>query len=327
MPSQILFLIFLFFSSCSYAFGQSIPQIIFDTDMGPDYDDVGALAVLHALAAKGECDILATISSNGHPTAAPTIEVINRYFGMPDVPIGVPGSHAPDFTADNGWNDSLITRFLPALKTNADYPSAVKLYRKILAEMPDSSVTIVTVGFMSNLAELLRSGPDQYSTLPGRDLVQRKVKKYVAMAGAFPQGREFNVFTDVPSSREVFHNWPGEILFSGFEIGSRIFTGKKTAQSEVQNSPVQWAYQYCLDTFEGKKVDGRPSWDQITVLCAIRPAEQYFYVNGPGRFVVDDSGDNHWKPEKDGSHFFIGHKYPYEHIENIIEELMMYNPG
>src|SRR5699024_9393552 len=121
MHHQNLFLIIIFCACCAQGISQPVPQIIFDTDMGPDYDDVGALAVLHALAAAEECEILATVSSNGHPTAAPTIEVINRYFGKPDMPIGVPGAHAPDFTADNGWNDSLITRFLPAPKTNEDY--------------------------------------------------------------------------------------------------------------------------------------------------------------------------------------------------------------
>lgn len=326
MQSQILFLIFFFFSFSPTGISQTKPQIIFDTDMGPDYDDVGALAVLHALAAEGECDILATMSSCGHPSIASTIEVINRYFGGPDIPIGVPGSHAPDFTAENGWNDSLIARFLSAPKTNDDYPPAVELYREILAGSPDSSVTIVTVGFMSNLAELLRSGPDRYSSLSGRELVGKKVKKYVAMAGAFPQGREFNVFIDAPSSVEVFQNWPGQILFSGFEIGNKIHTGGRTAQTKAKNSPVQWAYEYCLRTYEGKRVEGRPSWDQTAVLCAVRPAEQYFYVNGPGRFVIEENGDNHWNPEEDAGHYFLSHKYPYDHVENIIEELMMYIP-
>lgn len=69
-------------------------KIIFDSDMGPDYDDVGAIAILHALAAKGECEILATVASDGYPYIAPTLEVFNRYFGKPDIPIGVPGSEA-----------------------------------------------------------------------------------------------------------------------------------------------------------------------------------------------------------------------------------------
>ena len=40
-------------------------KIIFDTDMIGDYDDVGAMAVLHKLADAGECEILATVSSTG----------------------------------------------------------------------------------------------------------------------------------------------------------------------------------------------------------------------------------------------------------------------
>ena len=37
----------------------AVPKIIFDTDMVEDYDDVGAMAVLHALADEGKCEILA----------------------------------------------------------------------------------------------------------------------------------------------------------------------------------------------------------------------------------------------------------------------------
>ena len=38
-------------------------KVILDTDMISDYDDMGALACLHALADAGECEILATVSS------------------------------------------------------------------------------------------------------------------------------------------------------------------------------------------------------------------------------------------------------------------------
>ncbi|HEY2945260.1 MAG TPA: hypothetical protein VGN09_22695, partial [Vicinamibacteria bacterium] len=34
-------------------------DVVFDTDMALDVDDVGALALLHALANRGECRILA----------------------------------------------------------------------------------------------------------------------------------------------------------------------------------------------------------------------------------------------------------------------------
>lgn len=42
-----------------------------------DFDDVGALACLHALADAGECEILATISSTRGNASVAAIEVIN----------------------------------------------------------------------------------------------------------------------------------------------------------------------------------------------------------------------------------------------------------
>src|SRR3546814_19991491 len=59
--------------------GRSV-KIIVDTDMHTDCDDAGALAVLHALADRGECEILAIMSSTKDPYAAPTVAAINTYF-------------------------------------------------------------------------------------------------------------------------------------------------------------------------------------------------------------------------------------------------------
>ncbi|MDR3194486.1 MAG: nucleoside hydrolase, partial [Tannerella sp.] len=77
----ILALTLAFLASCA-------PKVhlIFDTDLGPDYDDVGALALLHALADSGEVNILATVSSNKDERVVPCIEVLNTYFGRPAIP-------------------------------------------------------------------------------------------------------------------------------------------------------------------------------------------------------------------------------------------------
>ena len=302
-------------------------KIIFDTDMGPDYDDVGALTVLHALSSKGECEILATVASDGHPDIAPTIKVINAYFGKPDIPIGIPTEHAPNFTANNNWNDSLITRFEGLIKSGIDYPRSVDIYRKVLASQPDQSVTIVTVGFTSNLYDLIKSEPDDFSSLNGMGLVKKKVKEWVAMAGGFPTGKEFNVEKDSMASYEVFKQWPTRILFSGFEIGVRIRTGVEVAtMSESLNSPIQWAYAYNLRTYGGKVSDNRASWDQTAVLCAVRDPEDYFYVNGPGKFIAYPDGSNSWDPDTNAQHYFLSHKYPFQKIADILEELMMHVP-
>ena len=47
--------------------------VIFDTDIGPDYDDVGAMALLHAFADNGECTLLATVASNKYKFTGPVL--------------------------------------------------------------------------------------------------------------------------------------------------------------------------------------------------------------------------------------------------------------
>lgn len=326
--SLILFLSVLLLQGCgsekSATIAEHTPEIIFDTDMGPDYDDVGAIAVLHALADSGECEILATVASDAHPSIAPTIEVFNRYFGQDNLPVGVATPGAPDFTAANGWNDTLINNFAPDLRMKS-YPSAVNVYRRILAGQPDNSVTIVTVGFLSNISALLDSQPDEYSELNGVDLVKAKVKQLVAMAGGFPEGGEFNVNQHAAASINTFDKWPKPILFSGFEIGSKIFTGGK-AGARTGNDPVTKGYAYNLKTYTKDGESNRQSWDQTAVLVAVRNPSDYFYVNGPGKFEVREDGYNTWNPTVDAGHYFISHKYPYDHIAEAIEMLMLHQP-
>lgn len=319
-----LFLVLMLFSHLVWS--AEPVKIIFDTDMGPDYDDVGAITILHALAAKGECEILATMASDCYPYIAPTIEVFNRYFQKPDIPVGVPDGDAPSFSCPNHWNDSLVVKYLPKLKTNADYPLATEVYRKVLAAQKDRSVVIVTVGFLSNLSALLQTGPDQYSKLSGKELVAKKVKKLVAMAGMFPEGSEFNVNQHARASEYTLTHWPGPILFSGFEIGWKIMTGNKVATQGTKGSPVQWAYHYCLSNYEKKQAVNRNSWDHTAVLCAVRNPENYFYVIGNGTFVCNPDGSNYWNAGRNSNHSFLVHKFPFQKIADILDDLMLYEP-
>lgn len=146
------------------------------------------------------------------------------------------------------------------------------------------------------------------------------------MAGGFPQGKEFNVETDALASLEAFSKWPKPILFSGFEIGQHILTGAGTAEGNTSKSPVAWAYSYNLKTYDKNPQTNRPSWDQTAVLCAVRGAENYFNVKGPGKFIVDDKGFNTWNQETGGAHYFITQKDPFERTAEVIEALMQYKP-
>lgn len=67
---------------------QAQKNVILDTDMGPDCDDALALSILHVMADKGEANILAVGSCVSDPYSAPTIDVINTYYGRPNIPVG-----------------------------------------------------------------------------------------------------------------------------------------------------------------------------------------------------------------------------------------------
>ena len=56
-------------------------KIIFDTDLGGDIDDGGALAIVHHGIDKGLCKLLCCTSSTINPHSVPAIDAINEYYG------------------------------------------------------------------------------------------------------------------------------------------------------------------------------------------------------------------------------------------------------
>src|SRR5450759_3613776 len=115
-------------------------KIILDTDLGPDYDDVGALAFLHAMADSGKAEILATVSSNKHELVAPSIEVINTYFGRPGLAIGAPKTEGVNLGSSQHWADTIVSKYPHKIKSTSDVEDAVDVYRKALINQPDKSV-------------------------------------------------------------------------------------------------------------------------------------------------------------------------------------------
>ena len=93
-------------------------KIIFDSDMGPDYDDVGALTMLHAFADSGEAVILATMASNRYDLVVPCLNVINTYYGRPDIPVGSPKTHGVNIGCNQHWTDSLVSHYPHSLYSN-----------------------------------------------------------------------------------------------------------------------------------------------------------------------------------------------------------------
>lgn len=321
-----LLLILLLIATVTYS--QQKPakpvNIIFDSDMGPDYDDAGAITILHALADKGEAHILATVASTKYEGVAAVLNVFNTYFNRPHIPIGIPQANGLDLRDWQHWTDTLQIKYPHKIKRNDDVPDAVAVYRKILASQPDHSVTIVTVGFLTNLSNLLNTGADEYSRLNGLALVAKKVKLLVCMAGRFPTGYEFNVMKDAKSSQNVFANWPTQVIFSGFEIGAKILAGLPLIYNDaIKNDPVKDVFRISIPLASEDSL-GRKSWDETAVLVAIK-GYSAFYTLHTGKIKVADDGKNDWDDSGNGQAYLV-ERVDHKVVQDLINELIMHQP-
>lgn len=302
---------------------RSIP-VIFDSDMGPDYDDVGALTLLHAFADSGYVKILATVASTKYEGVAAVFNALNTYFNRPGLLIGVPKGKALELKDNQHWTDTILLKYSHKVERNDEVLSATEVYRKTLASQADRSVTVITVGFLTNLSDLLQSPPDKFSKLTGKELVEKKVGQLVCMAGSFPSGNEFNVRMDVVSSKNVFENWPTPILFSGVEIGFAIRTGLPLINNRsIHNSPVKDVYRISIPMSKQDSA-GRMSWDQTAVLIAVKGYKPWWKIQG-GKIKIAEDGSNTWESG------YLPHSYLIESqppiiIRDLINDLMMHQP-
>jgi inosine-uridine nucleoside N-ribohydrolase len=279
--------------------------------MGNDIDDALALGVIHALQSRGECNLLAVTLSKDNEFAAPYVNLVNTFYGRPDIPIGVVRNgktpedskyiHMPAEAMDGGR-----PRYPHKLKSGNDAPEAIGVLRKVLAGQPDGSVVIAVVGFSTNLARLLDSPSDELSQLSGRELVAKKCRLLSMMAGMFgseKRQKEFNVYIDLPAAKKVFAEWPTPVVTSGFEIGQAIKYPAVSIERDfryVQHHPLQEAYEL----YQKMPYD-RETWDLTAVLYAIRPDRGYFGLSQPGTIHVDDQEVTQFTPSATGRHKYL----------------------
>ena len=278
-------------------------KIIFDTDLGPDSDDAGALAVLHALAINGEAEVLAIMCSTQSPWCAPCADAINTYYHQADIPVGTlkgPGSPGGSEEWYGGSFNGYIAGYFENDIKHGEYAAdALMLYRRILSEQPDTSVHIVVTGPLTNLQDLLNSNSDQSSILNGYELVKRKVKYLSVMGGKYPQGGESNFMVDPQATSEVVENWPSPIMFSGYEIGEDLLTGQRLYVETPPENPVRVAY-HLWDLHFARRFDNdfdpesgiwpHSSYDQTAVLFAVRGLKDYWIAVMSGFNDIGEDG-------------------------------------
>jgi arylsulfatase len=296
-------------------------RVVFDTDILGDVDDVGAVATLHALERRGEAQILAMGVCSRGPASPLCLDALNTYFGRPEIPIGV--NKGEGLLKESRYNGEIAARWPHKLASADQAPEAVGLYRRILAAQPDGSLTLVSVGQLSNISGLLKSGGDRHTPLNGVDLVRKKVRLWVCMGGRFPAGREANLWNHAAAAQHAVAAWPGRIVFAGWEVGNAVMTGGK-AVSLPAASPVRRAYEL----YNGGKP--RQSWDQVAVLYGVRCVEEdrgYWTLSSPGVCVVAADGSNTWRDDPRGRHQYLLPRRAPRDMAALIEGYMMELPG
>ncbi len=292
------------------------PPVIFDTDMGNDVDDALALAMLHALTDRGECNLIGVTLTNANPAAVPYVRMVNSFYGRPGLSVG---AAIRDLKGGNG--DGYMAAALHAMNAipaAAADPADVVLRRLLRAAT--EKVVIVQVGFSTNLAALLDS-PEDIA------LIRDKVSLVVAMAGNFTAetNSEYNVHIDVASAKAVFERWPTPIVFSGFEIGRDL----PIPASFIEND-FTWAAPHPIaESYKAyKKMPyDRPTWDLTAALEAVRPGRGYFTRSENGTVTVTPEGLTRFTPGSGDRQYLRLDPAHRAEILSVLELLSSQPPG
>jgi len=164
---------------------------------------------------------------------------------------------------------------------------------------------------------LLDSPADDISPLTGRELAEKKVRLLSVMGGAFvidesakpdyTEYCEWNIIVDVPAAQKLAKEWPGEIVFSGFEVGVRA-TMSATRLANVDKYPkVKFLYDaykhWCDKNAPGEGLNHqRPTWDLTSVFYVVRPEVDagFYTVSEPLDVAFADNAATIYSPNPNG---------------------------
>lgn len=287
-------------------------RIILETDMGNDVDDALALDMIYKYLDAGQIDLLGIMTNKDSKYSAEYLDVMNTWYGYPQTPIGIirNGADCENDATNYAKCACLLQKengeaaFKRSLKDYGQLPDAHTLYRKLLAQQPDSSVTVISVGFSTNLARLLDTPADDISPLTGKELVAKKVKLLCTMAGCFnnPNLYEYNVVKDIPAAQKVFAEWPTRLVTSPFEVGITINYPGSSIENDFQWAPMHPMVE-AYKSYQKMPYD-RPTWDLTSVLYSIE-GPSFFTTSPAGRINVTDKGATVFTPDTTGDRFYM----------------------
>ena len=303
-------------------------KIIFDTDFGGDADDLGALCMLHNFINKSECELLGIMCWSTEEYVVSAIDAVNRFYNHSDIPIG---ARKGDIYFESWcYSKPIADSFYHELNYE-NVEDATLLYRQLLSKNADTSVTVVTVGPLKNIENLIRSHSDSISHLNGKELITKKVKEFVIMGGQFPDGEnEWNFNGNMPGvTKFVIQNISVPITFVGYEVGDKIKTGEIFNNIE-HLSPLYVGFMHFsnnapwMQEYWNGKIINNSSYDQTAVLYAVRKGTGTYWDKIKNGFCEpDENGGNEWIVGKTSNHSYLKLKMDTKKMATLIESLML----
>jgi len=294
---------------------ESVPLVIIDTDIGSSTDDLFALEMLYRYEEQGCCRLLGVVVDRMGEGNARFADVMNTYFGHADVPIGLERggianpqvwidyahvANTADPSAGSGQANGQ-SMFATSVDDYAALPDGWRLYRQLLAAQPDHSVSIVSTGFVTALAQLLKSEGDSYSPLDGVELVRSKVRCLYVMGGVFGESEEpdFNFAQGITFAQTFFDLWPQEVdmVFSPMEVGQEIDYTPEQVVSDIawtDRHPIKQVYMRCNCN------TGQRMWDPLAVIHAVE-GDTVFSLSERGTVRFTDRAETLFTPSATGN--------------------------
>jgi len=260
-------------------------KIIFDTDLAGDIDDAFAHALVQI---SPEFEVLGITVGDGPTDRRAKVSCRMLHLcGQENIPVAVgrPTRQDDGHPLQLNWGDGFDT-VKPIDTPAADY---------IIGQLKKypHQITIISVGPVTNLADVIRKDPDAW----------KLVKEVYSMFGSFYMGygkdpaisAEWNVRADVESA-QVFMTSGVPITLAGLDVTTMVkYDTEHRLALLMRNSPLTDALCGLYSLWAGGDMDRTPTlYDPVAVAMAFNDGfvdtrEAYVRVTDEGYTVIDES--------------------------------------
>ena len=285
-------------------------SVILDTDMGPDCDDAGALALLAHYSKKYNVPVLGIANCTTNKYGNGAIRKIADFCGIENIRVAM--NKGENLLANSKkFNKEITKKYFEDVSKATKAEDAVDFYKDTLKKQKDNSVTVITIGTLTNISRILKEEPQ---------LFNEKVHSLICMAGKFPDGKEFNIEQDVEAARHVFSAFRKVTVFSGFEVGEGVMTGYMEKPENAENNPIYDSYRLYLGNENLPYL--RDSWDLTAVQYAFEGNGNFYETSKPVEIEISDSGKLKSEKEKYSRKHYIIKKAPDSEIAGYLNRII-----